>query len=140
MAKEQKTLLPEWAQEIKNREANAMPGPWACNASKWPDQDEEEEEGYNGLWYLIESGDNKEIMSQGTASFIAHSRTDIPCLLHALETEMRKVERAKEVILGSIGVFEMLENASTTEDFVEARSCRLSVKLACNQVLKELEE
>lgn len=78
--------------EIREREQDATPGPWACYEPTPPDPDD-------GLWVMYETpedgwvhtithGDN--CFTEDDAHFVAHARDDIPYLLtriDALTTE-----------------------------------------------------
>lgn len=95
-------LTPEKLEEIKKREAAAMPGPW-----RWT-----QEEGHGANNFLRCDGCHVPIAEHMSGfpncEFIAHARTDIPDLLSALaaatnerDDAVKRAERA-EALLGQI--------------------------------------
>jgi len=130
---EQKTLLPEWALEIRERADKATPGPWEVRKVYPLDG--------RGVIYSGKGEENKSIAyvpevwerwhESKDHDFILHSRTDIPRLLQALEAEIRKVERAKTTLKRVYGklIPPNREHMAITESV-----------LLISKALKELEE
>ncbi len=92
----------ERREEIRARAEKATPGPWVTGIGKRADDYGDEyvyvadtSPGLDGLFAEFADDTGTE---RADADFIAHSRTDLPDLLDALEEQERECERLREIV------------------------------------------
>lgn len=87
--------LPDWAKEIQVRTEAATPGPWSWSKTEHDDGCTNSMGLYSERHEILWLDDEVPSLFGHTnsMSFIAHSRTDIPKLLKALEIAMEALER-----------------------------------------------